>query len=1281
MLNVNRRKSEMSKRSIRNTILNEMSSESSEEEKSKKSSAISKTRRSKINKLLSNKNDLKLNRLILENFKSFEGRHEIGYFQNFSVVLGPNGSGKSNIIDAICFALGMKTISLRTKNLKDLIYRKEYDEENSAKSSYVELFFTRGDEELSFKRTISSRGTSDFFYKNKKISVDEYLKHLEDLDIPSKARYFILVQGAIDTILSKKNDLTETIEYLSGSFLFKEDYDRIKAEITQLNSEIGKISTEMHSIKDDRNKVKTQIENEEKYNELITRLKNTLHKIYLYKLAEMDLLIKTNEDNLAANEESMRITQDDKKDILEFVKAKEIEVRKIESELKREEVENPSDYKKKVEDVNNKLSECLEGIKIYETLIFSKMSMLNQQKNGKKKKDEKKENLITQANQIEQSISDLKKQIDLDSEVKSQNLNKQQIEEYREISNVADVETFQLNKEREKIQFEISELTKQKTIIEKNLLRTESDKSGLEEDLKANQEKFEREESNRNKLELENLSFKSLLSTKDSEKMKFESEWIELNKSLNEKLSKLSVLEQENTENLKRKKITDLMAKNSNIFGFLYELITPLQKKLEIPIKVSLLKYLNYLVVENSDTAKECSDYLKTREISADVLVLQNIPEKQSDESIRMKLGNLGNLVVDLIDCKKKGLKNALNYFLGDMVLCYEKESVQKLRQRGFNTIVLMDGTMYKKSSIVGGNYKNLENFSFNYKINSHIEIEKLRKEIEVVTKQIHQLEEKKNDYKELHLLKNKIIEKDNQIEILNKNLNLFSATSDKLKVSIRFKDQQLQEINASLVILDQDYLKLKQKLNEINHKKNDLKEKFFSNFMVKYNLLSLKEFEPFSLAEMKRLSEELKTNEEKLSKINFQIKAFDSSDEQIKKLESSLNEDKEKKKQLDLDKENLERELKESQKEWEKYRESKNQEYKKVNELREHLKSKQGEIDKLDKRIRNLLKNKIEYEHNIINSIEKKLLIIEESKLNIDSYLKDLNNINQNYSIFISFDVNIERLVIANENKLNKNNLIIDYEQIETKSKISERSIESIRQKEEKSRNKFSGCMKELEKYVKLCSLNESEANKLKDREEELARKKKNISLQVQSLINELDAKKEEFEKIKNSRKNKFDSFFSKLSQKLSTVYKELTKPHDSLNPGGSAYIYNTNEDEPYLGNVCYLPTPPGKRVIYDIDQLSGGEKTIAILGLVISLQSICQTPFIILDEIDSYLDPEHEAILENLFKTQNKNFQIILITHKSNIYRSAESLIGTYFHKQRYTSIPISVDMTKIY
>jgi len=104
---------------------------------------------------------LKLKRLIVENFKSFNGHHEIGIFQNFSVILGPNGSGKSNIIDAICFALGVRTINLRTKKLQELIFKYENENDNEItqkRSGYVEMYFQFGKEEIICKRTINHKG-------------------------------------------------------------------------------------------------------------------------------------------------------------------------------------------------------------------------------------------------------------------------------------------------------------------------------------------------------------------------------------------------------------------------------------------------------------------------------------------------------------------------------------------------------------------------------------------------------------------------------------------------------------------------------------------------------------------------------------------------------------------------------------------------------------------------------------------------------------------------------------------------------------------------------------------------------------------------------------------------------------------------------------------------------------------------------------------------------------------------------------------------------------------
>lgn len=376
-----------------------------------------------------------------------------------------------------------------------------------------------------------------------------------------------------------------------------------------------------------------------------------------------------------------------------------------------------------------------------------------------------------------------------------------------------------------------------------------------------------------------------------------------------------------------------------------------------------------------------------------------------------------------------------------------------------------------------------------------------------------------------------------------------------------------------------------------------------------------------------------------------------------------------------------MEKIFKETSLNYESYKESKNSDYLKLKTLKEEILKLQSEMDRVDKRIRALLKNKVEFEHKITTSLDNKKNILQESKMNLENFISEIG-VNLN-SIFISFNANLENHFLGQNEILEKTNSLFDYSMIENKIKFSAEDyidFEFVSEKISSLKNKFCEKIKELDKYVKIINLLDNEYDKLKEKEDELANKKKDVNLSIQTLISECDCKKKEFEKIKANRKNLFEEFFEKLSDKLSEVYKELTKPIDSSMPGGSVYIYKTNNEEPYLGNVLYLPTPPGKRSIYDIDLLSGGEKTMAILCLLISIQSICLTPLLVLDEIDAYLDPHHELLLEKLFKKKCNDFQIIIVTHKSNIFRSAHSLLGTYFNKKKNSSVPISLDLKKL-
>lgn len=69
------------------------------------------------------KSRIVLTYLILNNFKSYAGRQEVGPFHaSFSSVVGPNGSGKSNVIDSLLFVFGFRASKMRQGKISALIH-------------------------------------------------------------------------------------------------------------------------------------------------------------------------------------------------------------------------------------------------------------------------------------------------------------------------------------------------------------------------------------------------------------------------------------------------------------------------------------------------------------------------------------------------------------------------------------------------------------------------------------------------------------------------------------------------------------------------------------------------------------------------------------------------------------------------------------------------------------------------------------------------------------------------------------------------------------------------------------------------------------------------------------------------------------------------------------------------------------------------------------------------------------------------------------------------------
>ena len=1235
---------------------------------------------------------LKLHKLILENFKSFQGRNEIGFFQDFSVVLGPNGSGKSNIIDALSFVFGLNAQQMRTRNLKELIYTPHSSSsKNKAQNCSVEIIFkknlknpsqklkTQALDEINFRRTVNASGSSSFYFNDKKVTQEDYIQKLMDFSIPVNSMYFILGQGGVDSLFSsKRNKIEQIIEVLSGSYKYKEKYDELVKNLEEKNNELNSLSSQINSIKLDKNKIKAQLENKGLYKESINKIQTLMKKIYLYQFAEQDAIKSLCEENLEGLKDEIIKVENEKKNEISNMKENEKELssnkKNIESIMKEE-----MELQKELDQKKNKIKITEDEIKKCETDIFNNISVSNQLKENLKKKESKNKTLLQEQSELSKEIKEIKKVLNTNIDESSSKLTKEQITEFKSLSlslqssissNISQLNSLELNSQN---------LISKKSLLEKTLSQSEIEKNSIETVHNTTVQELEKIKENLEHKQKKIKEMKKNYENNEKTKEELSQKNIKITSEIESKLTELSNFNIENNESKRRKKIGEFMSKNDKVYGFLFELIKPLQKKFELSIKVSLLRYLDYLVVENYETSVKVSEFLQNNEINCDVLVLENIPKvKEVDQTKRLKVGSEGNFIYDLIESKKKSVENAIKFFLKDLILC-KPENIPILRSRGFRNFITEDGTVYRKNYISGGNYKNLDRYNFIYKTKEESDkiISQLKKDIDELSEELKEvmIQQEKNE-DELKLNK-KFLDEEKEYELIKNELNNKEATLQKQKTILKEKEKLIKKLEKDITEVNNDLESINSEKKDLNDSINNIKKQYFKNFMQKYNLTSLEDFEQFTIEKMNSLSQELKLKEIKILDIERKLKLMKDSKNKIEEIEEDIDKLQKRKTEKEKEKKKLESDFTKSNNYLSEFKSTNENKLNEIKLIQENIKKGNENIMKLDERIRKLLKGQVEQKHKIEVAMNNKSQLMKDIVTDHNKLIKELDQNFQQYALIFQLDFDINQYILKNDLNATSNitDVIIDYSEIEKKNKIDELTPEDVQKIISKKKEKLDNYLKEIQKYVMLyITFDKEEEKELEDKENKLNNEKKDLKKKIETLVNEQENIKQSLSEIKEKRTKKFLDFFNKLKENLKELYTKLTIKDN--NPGGNAYLYCSNEDEPYKGTVVYLPTPPGKRVIYDIEQLSGGEKTIAIVSLLSSLQNITGCPLLILDEVDAYLDQKHELMLEKLFNEKKNEYQIVIVTHKLNIYRSAESLLGTYFNKNMDSSVPISYD-----
>ncbi|MEG1799857.1 MAG: AAA family ATPase, partial [Synergistaceae bacterium] len=109
----------------------------------------------------------------------------------------------------------------------------------------------------------------------------------------------------------------------------------------------------------------------------------------------------------------------------------------------------------------------------------------------------------------------------------------------------------------------------------------------------------------------------------------------------------------------------------------------------------------------------------------------------------------------------------------------------------------------------------------------------------------------------------------------------------------------------------------------------------------------------------------------------------------------------------------------------------------------------------------------------------------------------------------------------------------------------------------------------------------------------------------------------------------------------------------------GGEAHLEMTEGDTIWDTGVDVVARPPGKHP-QNINQLSGGERSLAAISLLFASMEVAGCPLAVLDEVDAALDEVNLRRFSELTKEYAKNRQILAMTHRRATMERADVLYG---------------------
>ncbi|WKY07639.1 hypothetical protein Q1695_007251 [Nippostrongylus brasiliensis] len=1202
-----------------------------------------------------------LETLELENFKSYKGRQIIGPFKRFTAIIGPNGSGKSNLMDAISFVLGEKATSLRVKKLGDLIHGAPIGKPVSNRCS-VTLNYRDNDGRMKcFTRSVTGAG-SEFRVDGKVVSVQQYNHEMESIQIFIKAKNFLVYQGQIESIAMKNpKERTALFEEISRSCELQQEYDRLKAELQKAEDDAQQNMNKRRGIAQEKREAKLERDEAEKYQHMKDELAAKQRLLYLLELFYCERHGKEAQEDLATKKAQVAELEAKKAETDELVSEKQKQVKKAQRENHKLEKEI-SDKEREIAHQRPLYVQVKQEVLHVKTKLDTSKKTLNAAQKLADKNDEQVKTLETSAKELERKRAECEAELDSQSQELDLHLSEQQINEYvslkREAGKKSGLMDMQLNSLRQEHETDRSSKVNEERRMKAWQEKIKNKKQEIDRLKKQIDYLAENTEQQKVVLQEEKANLVTMEKQVKESKEKLEKVSGELNE-INKQLSDASGDSAESERVRRRNEAIENLKRvfPDKIHGRLVDLCQPSHKRFNLAVTKVLQKHMMSIVCDSEETARDAIMYLKEQRYPPETFLPHHgLDVHPINEKLRELTYPKGvKLVYDVIQCNHPAARKALQFASGNALICETAEDARILAYGSAGgdryKAVALDGTMFQQSGVIGGGSHELKMRAKKWDENALKHLRERRAQLQEESATLHRTRRKELD---VEMQRNKLT----SVEYRLKNMQLEKVkcetdTLNKLTFELESLESELSVIPPKIEEIEERMMEREREIKKIEEKSNAVADDVFADFCKRVGIKNIREYEEREMRFHQERAERMREFDNELDRVRNEI-------------EYLRSEDKNRKVKVETDKvKNLEKELEALMKKETKEGKVLTRLEKDMEDLKVAAMEKKTEQEAYETEL-TAVKKEAQAAQRDVTSAEKAVLALESvvSRKQHDRHgLLHSAKINQIQIPLTSgslADVDAEEDEDGDGSQPSTNNL--SQEQIERELKIKvnykqlPENLKDLKDEEEVKRH-VERMNKEITDAQGTLSRLNAPNLKASQRMEEVKERDRETTEECEVARKKARKIRGYFEKVKTERYRKFQECFEPVSQKIDEIYKALSR-----NASAQAFLGADNMEEPYLEGIQYNCVAPGKR-FRPMDNLSGGEKTVAALALLFAMHARNPSPFFVLDEIDAALDNTNIGKVSSFIcESARSDVQIIIISLKEEFYNKADALIGIY-------------------